>query len=1076
MLFGSVTDGCCGRKSSVSPALYFGISFVGMVLLTLAAGAMTATPAAAAPPYEDLRNERSGLCIGAEGGSSADLARITQQTCSGSPSQGWIITDAGGGYVEVTLEHSGKCLSVNGNSLTPGARLVQWPCHDGPNQQFVKQDQADGSFRLVVRRSGQCVSVHYGSILPGQDLAQWHCNDVSGNGLFRLEDQTPISGAGGRWSDVIDLPLVPVAASALPNGKVLMWSAFDRYTYGGDRGYTQTAIFDPASATYSEQRVSNTGHDMFCPAIANLADGRVLVNGGSSASETSIYNPATDQWENGADMNIARGYAGSTLLSDGSVFTLGGSWSGGTGNKHGELWTEATGWQRLSGVPVNPFVGADREGVLRGDNHMWLFGYTNNRVFHAGPSKQMHWIDASGNGSVANAGARGSDNYAINGNAVMYEPGKILTTGGATAYITGTATTNATVIDLTGAAVTSRAVPSMTYRRGFHNSVVLPDGEVVVVGGQTTTEPFSDAGAILATEIWNPETETFRSVSDMEVPRTYHSLALLLPDARVLVGGGGLCGSGCEANHPDAQIYTPPNLLNDDGSDATRPSITSAPSTVDLGQRFDVTTNAAVDEFVLIRMSSVTHSVNNDQRRIPVSFTETGNLTYRAQAPGDGGVAIPGNYMLFAIDGAGVPSVASIVRVTTEIAQGDTEPPTVTFDFTDGAEQEIGTAIGGSVTDSQSQIVSVEYAIRDRATGDWVDDNGNPIGFSPASANLNNQAGNSADWTIPANLDPGDYDIRVRATDQAGVISDWVDRHIVLTPQLGEDGSVQGVVTDAAGSAVPGVNVDIFEMTADGSRGTFLGSTSTGSDGRYRFNVNPGCYVFTITAPDGETFNGSRWFQSSRCLDAGQTITDLDASLDGAGGLSFGGAVAFADGGAAEGVQVDLFRRAADGTRAEFLGTTRTAADGSYGFDVDAGCYVATFVAPDGNSFGGSRWDQASACVSGESSADDVDATLDRLADASLSGTVSVAGGDGVAGVKVTFFTTAADGSRGRFVGETLTGSDGSFEFGVTAGCHWLVFVAPDGRTFTNGSGFSEMFGCPAAGESMTGLDAVLRP
>lgn len=106
----------------------------------------------------------------------------------------------------------------------------------------------------------------------------------------------------GSWSGVIGTPLVPVAASALPNGKVLMWSAFDRYEFGGARGYTQTSLFNPATNSSTLRQVSNTGHDMFCPGITNLPDGRILINGGDNASETTIYDPANDSWNNADDM------------------------------------------------------------------------------------------------------------------------------------------------------------------------------------------------------------------------------------------------------------------------------------------------------------------------------------------------------------------------------------------------------------------------------------------------------------------------------------------------------------------------------------------------------------------------------------------------------------------------------------------------------------------------------------------------------------------------------------------------------------------------------------------------------
>ena len=46
------------------------------------------------------------------------------------------------------------------------------------------------------------------------------------------------------------------------------------------------------------------------------------------------------------------------------VLALGGSWSGGVGNKNGEIWTPSTGWRLLPGVPVDPMVGPDPGGML----------------------------------------------------------------------------------------------------------------------------------------------------------------------------------------------------------------------------------------------------------------------------------------------------------------------------------------------------------------------------------------------------------------------------------------------------------------------------------------------------------------------------------------------------------------------------------------------------------------------------------------------------------------------------------------------------------------------------------------
>jgi galactose oxidase len=136
----------------------------------------------------------------------------------------------------------------------------------------------------------------------------------------------------------------------------------------------------------------------------------------------------------------------------------------------------------------------------------------------------------------------------------------------------------------------------------------------------------------------------------------------LLPDGRVFSGGGGLCGS-CTTNHLDGQIYSPPYLFNPDGTARIRPVITSAPAATVTGSTITVTTNTATPTFALIRMSAVTHSVNNDQRRIPLNPTSVNATTYTLKLPSDKGVVLPGNYMLFALDANGTPSVAAIMNI-----------------------------------------------------------------------------------------------------------------------------------------------------------------------------------------------------------------------------------------------------------------------------------------------------------------------------------------------------------------------------------------------------------------------------
>lgn len=478
---------------------------------------------------------------------------------------------------------------------------------------------------------------------------------------------TPPVPNRGLFVNTVNFPIVPAAAAVLPNGKVLLWSAYKLDDFGGGTGLTQTAIYDPVTGTSTPRTVTNTAHDMFCPGISMDFNGRIIVTGGNNAQKTSIYNPSTDSWTAGADMVISRGYQSTATVSDGNVFNIGGSWSGGQGNKNGEVYNPtANTWNFLSAALVSPMLTNDAQGVYRSDNHAWLFGWKNRFAFQAGPSRAMNWYNTAGTGSTTGAGNRGNDGDSMNGNAVMYDAGagKILTAGGAPNYQTNNAHNRAYVITL-GDPLTNPTVSqtsSMASARGFANGVVLPDGTVLVAGGQTFVEPFSDATATNSPELWNPATGTWTPMNPHAIPRTYHSVALLLPDATVLHGGGGLCGA-CGTNHWDGEIFVPPYLLNSDGTRRARPSITNVASTVSVGATLSVTTGGAVSRFSLVRLGTATHTVNTDQRRVALTSSGSGT-SYTVTIPSDPGVALPGYWFLFAINSAGTPSVARIIRVT----------------------------------------------------------------------------------------------------------------------------------------------------------------------------------------------------------------------------------------------------------------------------------------------------------------------------------------------------------------------------------------------------------------------------
>jgi galactose oxidase len=643
----------------------------------------------------DIVSASSGQCATVNAYSTTEGVAIVQWPCGGVAAQRWSLVAVGGHY-HIVSAGSGLCLNINGGSMAAGAQIIQWPCQaaSSTNDQWSIMSVGE-YYQIVSAYSGQCLNVDANSQAESAVLIQWPCaSETPGtyNDLWSLAAPTE-QVLPSSWTPVISLPVTPIAIANLPNGNLLLWSAFEPYSYEGDignaAGQTYYGEFNPATETSTDVLVTNTGADMFCPGIAVLPDGRVLVNGGSSSPKTSIYSPTTSSWSISGEMNVPRGYEGDTLLSYGTlangvlsgvqVLTLGGSWSGGEGGKTGEVWNSSTGaWTLLSGVPETNIVGPDPQGIYRGDNHLWMFAQSGGSVFQAGPSAQMNWITTLGDGTISSAGDRGTDPYSINGNAVLYDVGKILKVGGAPAYQQSTGTTYATnsayLIDISAGPGTTPVVTQLTpmsYERAFSNSVVLPNGNVVVIGGQSIPEPFTDSAAILVPEIWNPTTQQFSYLNPMQTPRTYHSTAILLPDGRVFVGGGGQCGAGCPQNHLNAEILTPPYLLNSDGSAATRPVLVAASTSTSatLGGTITAGTTGQVASFVLMRLSATTHTVNNDQRRIPLSISTTtarsgGAYSYTLTMPSaDPGVVLPGYYMLFALNGSGVPSVSTTIQV-----------------------------------------------------------------------------------------------------------------------------------------------------------------------------------------------------------------------------------------------------------------------------------------------------------------------------------------------------------------------------------------------------------------------------
>ncbi|KAG9498367.1 hypothetical protein J7337_009172 [Fusarium musae] len=488
----------------------------------------------------------------------------------------------------------------------------------------------------------------------------------------------------GKWSDLIRLPVIPVAAYVVPqfpqSQQLLFFSSWGADAFGGASGRTQFGVLDLPSGAVGQREVADTHHDMFCPGMSQLADGRILIQGGSDAEAVTLYNPKTNSFTRGPDMKMPRGYQTSTILSDGRVFTIGGAYSGPRQGKNGEVYDpKANKWTMLPGADVKPMLTKDREGIWREDNHAWLFGWKDGSVFQAGPSKEQHWYGTKQKGSIVKSGKRDNAD-AMCGIFVMYDAvaGKILSAGGAQDYTASDANKRAhiTTIGAPYKPASVKRVADMAFPRGFGNAVVLPDGTVLVTGGQRKAMVFTNTDGILVPELYNPATNKWTQLAPHAVPRNYHSVSILLPDATVFIGGGGLCyvakigGStaGCDktADHADGEIFQPPYLFNKDGSIAKRPIIQNlAQKPVKAGStlKFNVTNTSGKVKMSLVRMGSATHSVNSDQRRVPLTDFQVKGNQYTVKLPKDNGILLPGYYYLFVMSPQGTPSMSKTVQI-----------------------------------------------------------------------------------------------------------------------------------------------------------------------------------------------------------------------------------------------------------------------------------------------------------------------------------------------------------------------------------------------------------------------------
>lgn len=548
-----------------------------------------------------------------------------------------------------------------------------------------------------------------------------------GAGLVTADCSPPSKEDHGGWSGVTPWPLMPINAALTADGKVQTFGAVSNatancndttpYDWTGNGcifqgGQMEFDVWDPAEprtlANVNDGLHPNhTYTDLFCSMQVQDPNRRatLTVGGDDGLGENAPNDAAVGVtsysqnrgMRNEAPMNYARWYPTGTTMPNGDIVVQGGSLRGGPGGPGvltPEISTpdEGTGWKLLEGATSAEAYG---DGVNGGpDENRWWYP----RAFVAPGSgtlfnisgTQMFELDPYGNdgdgeltlrgtlpSNVANQGALGNPVGATS-TAAMYRPGKILQVGGGWWANGGgpAGARGAFTVDITGGTTNPvvETTDPMEFQRHWPTATVLPDGDVLVTGGSRDNN--GNGGYVTDAEVWDPDTGEWTTVAvPHEHARLYHSTALLLPDGRVMIGGGGAPGP---RNYTDVEYYSPSYLFDGD-EPATRPEITSAPKRIGYDGTFDLAVDSPIEKVTLVRNGSVTHGFNNDQNFQELEFTQDGD-TLTVDAPQDSTYAPPGAYMVFVWTADGTPSVASITDLDPEV-ELDARTPQVVDQF-----------------------------------------------------------------------------------------------------------------------------------------------------------------------------------------------------------------------------------------------------------------------------------------------------------------------------------------------------------------------------------------------------------
>ena len=483
----------------------------------------------------------------------------------------------------------------------------------------------------------------------------------------------------GRWSSPFVIPVVGITSVLLHTGKVLFWS-YDPVGWNDPNGANNglAYIWDPST---------RLGHNIpppeniWCAGQTVLADGRVFIAGGNlrfpdpsitdgtGGQEGSLgaytFNPLTETFTKQPDMLHGRWYPTTTQLADNRVVITSGYDESGmeTLNRWVEVFTPSAA---MDGVGSLGAVGThDSPGLYP---LQYLLPSAKMLEVPQATTQSGFQLDPA-NWNWSPAGTMLGDHYGYP-NGIIYTdatstPVKqtIMVAGGGA----GTNSVRAGNEWLDGANPSSgwRDYPKWLQPRRNANTVILPDGTLLTMGGNQSMGNYDPT--LLQAELYSrpatDKTGTWQEVAAPSLLAAYHSSAVLLPDATVLLSEDDRDKSVAAANGHRVQVYSPPYLFK-----GARPQITSAPAKLGYSSPSQSTFTINVDRTgvtsaVLIAPAAVTHGNDMHQRAVKLAVTVRAT-TLTAKLPPSAALVPPGYYMLFVLDKTGIPSVAKFVQVS----------------------------------------------------------------------------------------------------------------------------------------------------------------------------------------------------------------------------------------------------------------------------------------------------------------------------------------------------------------------------------------------------------------------------